>query len=66
MKFSVPDMSCGHCTSAIEKAVKSKAPEAEVSCDLSDHTVAIEGVVPAETAEAAIREAGYEPTRLDT
>ena len=41
-RFTVPDMSCGHCTAAIEKAVKSIDPTATVACDLETKTVAVE------------------------
>jgi copper chaperone len=34
MEFKVPDMSCGHCTAAIAKSVKSADPAAAVDCDL--------------------------------
>ena len=34
MKFSVPEMSCSHCTASIEKSIKAKDPAAAVSTDL--------------------------------
>lgn len=30
MKFHVPDISCGHCTAAIDKALKAIDPDARV------------------------------------
>ena len=30
--FKVPDMSCGHCTATIEKAIKAIDPTASVTC----------------------------------
>ena len=59
MKFSVPDMSCGHCTAAIEKEIKAKAPGASVSCDLGSKIVEVTGAEP-DSVQAAIRDAGYE------
>ena len=58
MKLSVPDMSCGHCKAAIEKAVHDAGGTATV--DLDRHEVIVEGLDPA-LAEAVIRQAGYDP-----
>ncbi|SNT40092.1 heavy-metal-associated domain-containing protein [Tropicimonas sediminicola] len=63
-RFNVPEMSCGHCTAAIEKAVKASDANAEVSCDLSDRTVSISSTLPAEALQTAIQQAGYESQAL--
>ena len=59
-KLSVPEMSCGHCKSAIEKAVAGVDANARVSVDLENRTVSIEST----TADAALIDAlkaeGYE------
>ncbi|MGY9040020.1 MAG: heavy-metal-associated domain-containing protein, partial [Rhodobacterales bacterium] len=34
-RFSVPNMSCGHCTASIQKAIMAADPDATVSCDLT-------------------------------
>ncbi|MBZ0130463.1 MAG: heavy-metal-associated domain-containing protein [Rhodobacteraceae bacterium] len=59
MKFKVPDMSCGHCTAAIEKAIGSADPAALVACNLTDRTVDIESSLSSDTLVLAIAEAGY-------
>lgn len=59
--FNVPDMTCGHCVSSITQAITQAAPQAKVSCDLSNHRVTVEGV-DAETALQAMEEAGYTAT----
>lgn len=59
-RFNVPEMSCGHCTAAIEKAVKAVDASAEIDCDLSDRTVTITSALAAEALQAAILDAGYE------
>lgn len=59
-RFSVPDMSCGHCTAAIEKAIKALDPKAAVSCDLDTRTVAVESRLGAQAVSDAIRNAGYD------
>ncbi|WP_199257542.1 heavy-metal-associated domain-containing protein [Paracoccus binzhouensis] len=58
MKFRVEDMSCGHCTAAIEKAVAEAGGRA--AADLAARSVTVEGLDPARAA-AVIREAGYTP-----
>lgn len=63
MDFKVPDMSCGHCTSAIETSIKSVDPAAQVACDLDTRTVRIDSALSADQLSAAIKEAGYESTK---
>lgn len=63
-RFNVPDMSCGHCTAAIEKAITAADPAAKVSCDLDTRTVAVESTLGEPALSDAIRDAGYEPTTL--
>lgn len=58
MKFTVADMSCGHCTATIEKAVADAGGRA--TTDLSDRSVTVEGLDGAR-AEQVIRDAGYTP-----
>ena len=57
MKFTVPDMSCGHCKAAIENAI-SKAG-GRVTVDLDTKSVIVEGIDETRATDA-IREAGYE------
>ncbi|MDG1430591.1 MAG: heavy-metal-associated domain-containing protein [Paracoccaceae bacterium] len=60
MKFNVPDMSCGHCTSAIDKAIKSSDKGAAITCDLSDRTVSVESTLSAAELTSTLKDAGYE------
>ncbi|WP_112873791.1 heavy-metal-associated domain-containing protein [Paracoccus endophyticus] len=62
MKFRVDDMTCGHCTAAIETAIKGAGGTA--SADLSSKTVTVGGLGTARAAEL-IRDAGYTPQPLD-
>jgi copper chaperone len=64
MKFSVPDMSCGHCTAAIEKSLKSADPEAQIACDLDNHEVSVESGIEQEALLAAFKDAGYDATPI--
>lgn len=59
LKFTVPDMSCGHCVGIITKAVKSVDTEATVTVDLTAKTVAIETGEEATSISKAIEAAGY-------
>ncbi len=64
LTFTVPDMTCGHCVKTITGAVSQAAPGVTVAVDLPTHRVTITGTDQADKLEAAIRDAGYEPTRL--
>jgi len=59
MKFSVPEMSCGHCTASIEKSIKAKDPAAAVSTDLETCSVSVGSVLPSADVLQAITDAGY-------
>ncbi|RWG19719.1 MAG: copper chaperone [Mesorhizobium sp.] len=60
LKLKVPDMSCGHCASTIEKAVKSVDPAARVTVDLRSSTVAVETKADETTICDVIKAAGYD------
>jgi len=47
-KFNAPDMSCGHCTTAIEKEIKGADQAADASCDLSERSVAVQSTLGAD------------------
>ncbi|WP_209007940.1 heavy-metal-associated domain-containing protein [Roseibium litorale] len=59
MKFSIPDMSCGHCKAAIGDAVKKTDGSAQIEFDMENRVVTISSVkTPGEIAQA-VKEAGY-------
>ena len=58
--FNVPGMNCGHCTAAIEKAIKAIDPTATVSCEQPTRTVSVESFLSDRALSEAIRGAGYE------
>lgn len=62
MKFRVEDMSCGHCTAAIEKSVAEAGGTA--TADLGTKIVTVAGLDPAAAAKA-ITAAGYTPQPAD-
>jgi len=61
-KFKVNDMTCGHCASTVDKAVKTVDPGAQVKIDLTDHQVEIQSDKPASVFATAITDAGYTGT----
>ena len=58
--YSVPDISCGHCKSAIEGEVGALDDVATVLVDIEARTVTVDGEANDEAIHAAIEEAGYE------
>jgi copper chaperone len=59
-RYRAPEMSCGHCVSTIETAVKQVDPQAVISADLATHQVTVQTRVDADRIAAAIRSAGYQ------
>lgn len=58
--YSVPDISCGHCKSAIEGEVGTLDGVSAVTVDIEARTVTVEGDATEQAIHAAIDEAGYE------
>jgi copper chaperone len=59
IELRVEGMTCGHCVSAVTRAVKAIDPEANVQVDLGAGRVRVEGRSSAEVLGKAITEAGY-------
>ncbi|OAP35190.1 heavy metal-binding protein [Sinorhizobium glycinis] len=57
--LNVSDMTCGHCVSAVEKAVKSVDPDAKVAVNLEAQTASIDSRIGSDAFIAAIEAAGY-------
>ena len=62
--FTVPDMSCGHCTAAIEKAIKAIDPSATVVCVHATKSVSVESNLSEPAVSEAIRSAGFNVSSL--
>jgi copper chaperone len=62
-KLNVPDMTCGHCKAAVEKAVAGVDASAKVAVDLDTRTVEIDSNAGLATILAALKEEGYEATK---
>jgi copper chaperone len=57
--FTVQGMTCGHCERAVQTAIRSLDPLAEVKIDRAQNLVEVNTAQPRETVAAAIREEGY-------
>ncbi len=64
LNLKVPEMTCGHCASTVEKAVKGVDPKAKVTVDLGASTVSVEGAADEDAVAAAILQAGYANEKL--
>ena len=62
-KLNVPDMTCGHCKAAVEKAVAGVDAFAKVAVDLDTRTVEIDSNADLAAILAALKEEGYEATK---
>ena len=58
-ELRVGNMTCGHCVSAVTRAVRSVDPNAEVEVDLARGSVTVHGQGEAGALVKAIGEAGY-------
>jgi len=65
MKYElyVPDMTCNHCQMTIENKLKKLPGVQQVTINLKDKIVGVDGKLGLKEVEQAIQEAGYTPTR---
>lgn len=59
IELNVEKMTCGHCVSAVTKALKDVDPQAQVSVDLATKQVRIETQQAREVLTRALDAAGY-------
>lgn len=59
MKFSVPDMSCGHCKATIGKSIEQADGSAQVEFDMANRIVTVTSARSAQEIAGVLKEAGY-------
>jgi len=62
LTLKVEDMTCGHCASAITKAVEAGLPGARVQADPATKLVSVQGTHDLAKVESLITSAGYTPS----
>ncbi|MBL1378888.1 heavy-metal-associated domain-containing protein [Zobellella iuensis] len=61
LTFTLPDMSCGHCTGAISRALKELDPGCVLEFDLAAHRLQVASAIGRDEVIEALVEAGYPP-----
>ncbi len=59
LSLTVQGMTCGHCERAVQTAIKTLDPQAEVRIDRAQNLVEVQSTQPREAIAAAIRDEGY-------
>lgn len=62
ISLNIPNMSCGHCKAAIEKAIASVDPSASIALDLDMRLAVVTTDVDAARMMDALKDAGYPAT----
>ena len=60
--LNVPDMSCGHCSSVITKALRELDPSAVVGFDMHNHQVQVDTTHGLDAVVKALTAVGYPAT----
>lgn len=63
-RFSVPEMSCGHCKATIENALLDADAGADLTFNMEAREVEIDSVLEVSEVLATMKQAGYEATEL--
>lgn len=58
-QFQVQGMTCGHCEKAVQTAIRSLDPQAEIRIDRSQNLVEVSTDKDRDAVAAAIRDEGY-------
>jgi copper chaperone len=61
IKLSIPDMSCGHCSGAITKALKELDSHAVIEFDMPARTVSVDTSAAEAVVRDTLADAGYPP-----
>jgi copper chaperone len=64
IRFTVSDMTCGHCVETITRDLQARDPGIVLSINLQDHEVLIaSSSLSPQALEDALRDTGYTPQR---
>ncbi len=63
-KFSVPDMTCGHCKKTIEEAINKLDGNAKIEVDLDAHVIEVATEAGTDKLLSTLKDVGYEATPL--
>lgn len=64
-KFRIEDMTCGHRVKTLTRAIQAIDPTAQVSAQLGEKMLIVNGSLAAEDARHAIQEADYSAQPID-
>lgn len=64
MKFSIPDMTCGHCKAVVERTIIDLDSKADVVVDIAAHTVEVATTAAPEAVLTALEAEGYPAKRI--
>lgn len=59
MQFQIDSMTCGGCVRSVTKAIQALDAAAQVTADISAHTVQVQTTVTQAAVVAALDEAGF-------
>ncbi len=63
-RYKIEDMTCGHCASTVEKAIRGVDPKADINVDLRTKEVTVGTVADRAVIAQALNAAGYESLPL--
>lgn len=63
-RYSIPEMTCGHCKKTVETALHRLDAKASIDVDLEKHEIALESQASPERVIAVLKEAGYDASPL--
>lgn len=64
MELSIPDMSCGHCSAAVTRAVQGLDPAARIEVDLAQRRVRLTTTADGVAVIDALARAGFDASPL--
>jgi len=57
--YHIPDMSCGHCKSTVEKTIHGLDPAARIEFDMAARKIAVESKADVTAVTAALAKVGF-------